>query len=74
MTNVVPLTFRRGSIVCHGADPNHMLVVRSYPDKTACILVESERAGNLRLRDFPTRELVLELPSAMPQAPEADHD
>lgn len=67
---VVALTFRRGAIVCHGADPNHMLVVRSYPDKTACILVEGERAGKLRLRDFPTRELVLQLESAMPLLPE----
>ncbi len=65
--------FARGAIVRHRNSANHMLVVRSYPDLTACVLVESTQSGDLRLRDFVTADLTLELDAAIPLTKEANH-
>ena len=65
--------FARGSIVRHRDSANHMLCVRSGPDKTACVVVESDHRGDLRFRDFVTAELIIELESAIPAVKEALH-
>lgn len=57
------LGFTRGAIVHRSGSTRNMLVVRGLGETTACIVIESDDAGAVRLREFPTAELTEVLPS-----------
>lgn len=54
--------FVRGAVVRHIFSPRrNMLVVRDLDETVACICVESDAPGTLRLREYPAIELTLVL-------------
>ena len=51
------LGFARGAVVHRAGSTRNMLVVRGLGETTACIVIESDHSGAVRLREFPTAEL-----------------
>lgn len=49
--------FARGAIVHRRGSSRNMLVVRGLGETTACIVIESDQSGAVRLREFPTADL-----------------
>ena len=61
------LGFARGAIVRRVEDGRNMLVVRGLGETTAVIVIESDHAGSVRIREFPTADLHQVLASGTPE-------
>lgn len=54
--------FQRGTVVRHIFSPRrNMLVVRDLEETVACICIDSDEPGTVRLREYPASELTLVL-------------
>ena len=62
------LGFARGAIVRSRHGTNNMLVIRGFRERTAVIMIESDRDGGLRIHEFATADLVLVPPSGVEEA------
>lgn len=52
--------FQRGAVVRHVFSPRrNMLVVRDLYETVICIVIEDDKPGTIRLREFPTIEVTL---------------
>jgi hypothetical protein len=60
--------FARGAIVHRRGSTRNMLVVRGLGETTACIVIESDTSGSVRLREFPTSDLTEVLVSGSDQS------
>lgn len=56
--------FARGAVVHRRGSTRNMLVVRALGETTACIVIESDDGGAVRLREFPTVDLIQVLAAA----------
>jgi len=61
--------FARGAVVRIKGEANNMLVIRGLETTTLVIVCESDNGGDARMREFPSRDLVQILPSAVPDKP-----
>lgn len=58
ITRIPSFGFARGAIVRRKDSDRNMIVVRGLDTTTACVVVEGDAAGTLRLREYATDELV----------------
>lgn len=56
IATIPSLGFARGVVVRLDDGPN-MIVVRGLGETTACVLVENDAPGSLRLKEYPTDQL-----------------
>lgn len=66
VTDISSKAFARGAVVVLKKGGPNMLVVRSFPDRTAAVLCAGDHDGTLRLKDFPTADLQQLFPANTP--------